>query len=56
VAIGAIGEDGHICLNEMARTIPGVNDDYIAAEPVHQRQKIDRRKRLFQSVGPAAPL
>jgi len=54
LAIGAIGEDGHVYLSEMARAIPGVTDEYISQERTYEMEEIERRKKLFRSVRPAA--
>lgn len=54
LAIGAIGEDGEVYLNEFAREIPGVSDEYIRREREHQVGEIKRRQELFRKAKPAA--
>src|SRR5579872_2320285 len=43
-------------LTEEARNVPGVTDAYIAREREYQAREIERRKKLFRSVRPVAPL
>lgn len=50
LAIGAIGEDGEVYLNDFAREVPGVTEDYIRAEREHQLDEIARRRALFRDV------
>lgn len=54
LAIGAIGEDGKICLNSFAWEIPGVTEDYIGKERDHQIAEIERRGKLFRAARPPA--
>jgi len=54
LAIGAIGEDGEVYLNDFAREVPGVSDDYIRREREHQVAEIKRRRELFRKAKPAA--
>jgi len=54
LAIGALAEDGQVYLNPSARKLLDLDDDYIAAERVHQLDEIARRKALFRSVRPQA--
>jgi hypothetical protein len=54
LALGAIGEDGEVYLNEFARAVEGVTDAYIARERDHQIAEIARRKTLFRAVRPQA--
>jgi predicted phosphoribosyltransferase len=50
LAIGAIGEDGEVYLNEFARDVPGVTDRYIGEERERQMAEIARRRALFRAV------
>ncbi len=52
LAIGAIGEDGEVCLNAFAREAPGVTEKYIREERDHQVAEIARRSKLFRAVKP----
>ena len=54
LAIGAIGEDGEVYLNDFAREVPGVSDEYIRREREHQVAEIKRRQQLFRKARPAA--
>jgi len=54
LAIGAIGEDGEVYLSPFARAVPGVNEEYIRKERDHQIAEIERRRKLFRAVKPAA--
>ncbi len=54
LAIGAVGEDGEVYLNSFAREIPGVTDAYIDRERDHQIAEIERRRKLFRGLRPAA--
>jgi len=54
LAIGAVGEDGEVYLNDFAREVPGVTDAYIRTEQDHQVAEIARRSKLFRAVKPAA--
>ncbi len=53
-ALGAVGEDGLVTLNPDARLVPGVSDQYLAAEKSHQLVEIARRKKLFRAIRPPA--
>lgn len=55
-AVGAIGEDGKIYVTPEARLVPGISNDYMIQERQHQMLEIERRKRLFRKVRPAAVL
>jgi putative phosphoribosyl transferase len=50
LAIGAIGEDGEVVLNEFAREVPGVTERYIDEERDRQMAEIARRRALFRAV------
>lgn len=54
LAIGAIGEDGEAYLSEFAHGVSGVNEEYIRRERNHQIAEIERRRKLFRAVKPAA--
>jgi predicted phosphoribosyltransferase len=56
LAIGAVSEDGRVYLNEYAREIPDLPQDYIAEETRQQLAEIERRKTLFRDVRPPAPI
>lgn len=56
LAIGAIAEDGELYLTASTREFSAALDDYIAEESRYQMTEIERRKRLFRSVRPAAPI
>jgi predicted phosphoribosyltransferase len=53
-AIGAIAEDGHVTLNPGAADMAGASDEYLDGEKRHQLGEIERRKKLFRAVRPAA--
>jgi predicted phosphoribosyltransferase/dienelactone hydrolase len=54
LALGAVMEDGQVCLNHHARPFLDELKDYLAAERRHQLGEIARRKKLFRAVRPAA--
>jgi predicted phosphoribosyltransferase len=56
LAIGAISEDGQAHLNRRAVEALGVTDEYLEQEKHHQLSEIARRKKLFRSVRPEAPV
>jgi predicted phosphoribosyltransferase len=56
VAIGAIGEDGHVYLNPFAEQFVDLLEDYLAQERRYQLSEIARRKKLFRAVRPRAPI
>ena len=56
LAIGAISEDGQVDLNRRAVEALGVTDEYLQQEKQHQLAEIARRKQLFRSVRPEAPI
>lgn len=56
LAIGAIGEDGEEYLADYARSVIGVDDEYLERERAHQIAEIDRRKACFRAVRPAAEI
>ncbi len=56
LAVGAVSEDGRVYLNHHAQEVLGLTDDYLAEERRHQLGEIERRKKLFRGVRPAAPV
>jgi putative phosphoribosyl transferase len=56
LAIGAISEDGQVHLNRRAIEALGVTNEYLQREKQHQLAEIARRKQLFRSVRPEAPI
>jgi len=56
LAIGAVSEDGQVYLNHHAREFLDLMEVYLAEERRHQLAEIARRKKLFRSVRPQAPL
>jgi len=56
LAIGAVGEDGRVYLNDYAREFQDLPEDYIAGETRQQLAEIERRKTLFRDLRPVAPI
>jgi predicted phosphoribosyltransferase len=56
LAVGAISEDGQAYLNEYGREYFDSMEKYLADERRHQMAEIARRKKLFRSVRPQAPV
>lgn len=56
LAIGAISEDGRAYLNHHARAFLHLLEDYLTEERRHQLAEIARRKKLFRTVRPQAPV
>jgi len=56
LAIGAVGEDGRVYLNDYAREFQGLPQDYLAEETRQQLAEIERRKTMFRDVRPPAPI
>jgi len=56
LAIGAVSEDGQVYLNHHAKEFLDLMEEYLAEERRHQLAEIARRKKLFRSVRPQAPL
>lgn len=54
LAIGAIAEDGSICLNQFADDVDESGREYIARESRRQFAEIRRRNSLFRAVRPNA--
>jgi predicted phosphoribosyltransferase len=55
-AIGAISEDGQLTLNPGAAEASGASEEYLEEEKRHQLGEIARRKKLFRTVRPEAPI
>jgi predicted phosphoribosyltransferase len=56
LAVGAVGEDGHVVFNPAIRDYMNVPDEYLEDEKRHQLAEIARRKKLVRGVRPAVPL
>lgn len=56
LAIGAIGEDGQVFLNERVIGQSKISADYLRAEQDHQLAEIIRRKSLFRDFWPRKSL
>lgn len=56
LALGAISEEGQVYLNHDAEEFALGIKDYLDAERRHQLSEIARRKKLFRSVRPQAPV
>src|SRR5512137_1559748 len=56
LAVGAVSEDGQVYLNHYAQEYLDVMEEYLEQERRHQMAEIARRKELFRSVRPKAPL
>jgi predicted phosphoribosyltransferase len=56
LAIGAISEDGRVYLNRHAEALVDRVGQYLAREGRHQLAEIARRKKLFRTVRPQAPV
>lgn len=56
LAIGAIGEDGEIFLNERLIRSLGVDSSYIEREKQRQLKELERRRKLFRAVYPKITL
>jgi predicted phosphoribosyltransferase len=56
LAVGAVGEDGRVCLNLRVQDVLGLSEEYLAAECRHQLAEIARRKALFRRVRPPASI
>lgn len=55
-AIGAVGEDGHVYLNQEYARRAGADEAYVEEEKKHQMAEIKRRAALFRKVHPKIPL
>jgi predicted phosphoribosyltransferase len=56
LAVGAVSEDGRVYLNQHAREVLDLTEDYLAEERRHQLGEIARRKKLFRGVRPQTPV
>jgi predicted phosphoribosyltransferase len=56
LAIGAVGEDGQVYLNRLVIEALALSEEYIEEERRAQMAEIARRRELFRSVRPAAPV
>lgn len=54
LAIGAVGEDGEVYLNQAVKAATGVDSAYIERERQYQIAEIERRKGLLRAVRPQA--
>jgi putative phosphoribosyl transferase len=52
LAIGAISETGEVYLNNYAKEVPGVDEEYLQKEQQNQLEQIAHRKELFRKVRP----
>lgn len=55
-AVGAISEDGHVCLNQEYARRAGAGPAYIEEEKKRQISEIKRRAAIFRKVHPRIPL
>jgi predicted phosphoribosyltransferase len=53
LALGAVSEDGAVYLNPFVEA-EGTSNGYLGQERKHQMAEIERRKKLFRNVRPAA--
>jgi putative phosphoribosyl transferase len=56
LALGAVGEDGHVYLNPQVEKVLPLIADHVAEETRHQLAEIRRRQRLIRGVISAAPV
>jgi predicted phosphoribosyltransferase len=56
LALGAVSEDGSVHLNHFAAAMTDAGDAWIEAERRRQLAEIDRRREMFRSVRPRAPI
>ncbi len=56
LAVGAIAEDGHAFVSDSIARETHATSEYLAAEKEFQLTEIERRKKLFRKVRPAAAL
>jgi len=56
LALGAVSETGDVYLNRFHEEPPDWFNDYLAGERRYQLAEIARRKQLFRSIRPAAPI
>ena len=56
LAVGAISEDGELCLNHHAEEVPGLTEEYLARERRYQLGKLQARSKLLRRARPVAPI
>lgn len=56
LAVGAVGEDGHVYLDKHTAEAPGITAGYVERERQYQITEITRRQKLFRAAKPAAPI
>ena len=56
LAVGAVGEGGHIYIDEHTKDVPGVTAGYIERERQYQLEEIERRRKLYRQARPPAPI
>lgn len=56
LAIGAIGEDGRVFLNDVLAENTGASQAYLKNEKAQQLEELKRRRELFRSIYPKIPL
>lgn len=56
LALGALAESGDVILNISEDEVADSLKDYLCRERQHQQAEIDRRRKLFRAVKPAAPI
>jgi len=56
LALGAITETGRVYLNHPAEEVLDLWEDYLRGERRYQLGEITRRKQLYRSIRPAAPI
>jgi predicted phosphoribosyltransferase len=56
LAVGAVGEDGEVYLDQLTAQLQGVPSDYLERERRHQMDEISRRQKLFRTARPQARL
>jgi predicted phosphoribosyltransferase/dienelactone hydrolase len=56
LAVGAVGEDGHVYVDEHTAEAPGITAGYVERERQYQMDEIARRQKLFRAAKPAAEI
>lgn len=56
LALGAINEDGQMFRNDLLLSQLGIDSQYLEHERAQQMRELSRRRQLFRSVYPKAPL
>lgn len=54
LAVGAIGEDGHVYLDKRTAEASGITAEYLERERRYQLDELARRQKLFRATKPAA--